>query len=1043
MPNHTIFNERPESQDRMIKIFQKMGYEYISRVDAEKMRGSKARVLFEDVLYDFLSKQRFIYKGKELPFSSGSIGKAIRELDVPINNGLAMTNKKIYDLICTGKSLEQNLPDGGLQSFDINYIDFENPGNNIFQVTDEFEVERSNGRFARPDIVLLINGIPVIVIECKKSGVDVMEGVKQNIRNWHPDYIPDLFKFAQLVIAVNPNKLLYGTCGTPAKHFVFWREDNKEWLNKMCNRYSPDGEVLEQDKAMISLLEQKRLLDIIRKFIIYDNNIKKVARYKQFFAVNKCMDRIKLKDDKNTRNGVVWHTQGSGKTITMIMLAKMIQRDKEIINPRFILVTDRKNLDKQIRDNFINTNMSPVRASTGKGLVNLIKDEGNSVITTVINKFETAIKQNFKNESDNIFVLIDEGHRTQYGRLNTYMNSVLPNAPKIAFTGTPLLSGKNKKKKKNTYKKFGPPIDSYTLEDAINDGVTVPLIYEGRVVPQNVSSEKIDEYLKYITAPLTKSEKQDLEKKWSRFKKLAQTEPRLKMVAFNLYEHFINYCKPKKRKAILTCSSRAYAVDMYYKLKPLVGINPAVVITPEVSAEGDGDDTSSKSFKKIADFFKKEVEPLYGNNIESYDDYITNTFKDPEGEIDLLIVKDKLLTGFDAPIASVLYIDKPMKDHNLLQAIARVNRLYDGKDFGLIVDYYGVFKKLNAALDLYTDEKSGFDQFDSEDIKDAIFGPVDEKRKLEKAYQKLWIIFEDIPKDENKSNVWQECLKNPEVRKKFYEKLNEYSKLVDLMFASYELFKLVGNDQAEIYRKELLHFTKLRAAVSLRYNDSVDFSKYEDGIKELLDTYVNANDATIVVEPLYILDKGRMIEQLEKLGGSKEAKADAIRTRMTAEINTMQHDDPIIFLEFSERINKTLEEYLKDRDSDAYYSSMEKMAEDFREGRIVNDYPASIDNDSDAKSFYGATCKIIRKKTDIDIDDEMEEKLALLSINIKKTVSNNAKRDWRNSIIVIRKMKGELDDDIFDFIEEHNIDIDIDTIDLILDELIMVAKKRF
>lgn len=1038
MPDYGIFNERPESQERIIKLLQKMGYQYISRSEAEQKRKSKANVLFKDEIFNFLQNQSFSFNGREMQFSGDSIVKAIREIDLPIANGLAMTNKRIYDLICAGKSLEQTLEDGSIQSFDIKYIDFENPENNIWQVTDEFEVERSNGKYVRPDIVIMINGLPLAVIECKKSSVDVMKGVYQNIRNWQPDYIPNLFKFVQIIGAANPNKFLYGTCGTPSNYYTFWREENKEWLDNLCKEMSPDGQIIEQDKTTISLFSKERILDIIRNFIIYDNNVKKIARYKQYFAVHKCMNRIKLKDGENTRNGVVWHTQGTGKTIIMIMLAKMLQRDKEIKNPRFVLVTDRKNLDKQIRDNFINTSMRPVRANTGRGLVDLIKDKGNSVITTVVNKFEIAISQNFKNEDKNIFLLIDEGHRTHYGKLNTYMRKVLPNAAKIAFTGTPLI----KDRKKSTYKKFGPLIDPYTLEDAINDGVTVPLVYEGRVIPQKVTSKKIDDHLKQIIAPLNKEQADDLKRKWSQFIRLAQTEQRLAMIAFDLYEHFTKYCKPKNFKAMVTCSSRAFAIDLYNKLKNFDGINPAVVITPENVPEGEDDDISSTSIKKISKFFKEKIEPLYGTNYELYEDYARNTFIDPEGEIDLLIVKDKLLTGFDAPIASVLYIDKSMKDHTILQAIARVNRLYDNKDFGLIVDYYGVFKKLNEAIDLYNDEKSGFNQFDEEDIRGAIFGPVDEKNNLIKAHKELWDIFAGIDRNEKRSNVWQERLENIDTRKVFYEKLSTYSKLVDLMFSSFELFDLVGLKDSEMYKNDLIHFTKLRAAVSLRYNDSVDFTKYEDSVKELLDTYVQANDAQIIVEPLYILDEDKMNRQLEKLG-SKKAKAEAIKTRLKEEIISRQHDDPIMFLEFSERINKTLETYMKDRDSEAYLNSMEKIAENFREGRTVYTYPTCIENDSDAKSFYGAIKKVLEKNNNINMNVEMEEKYAQLSIQIKKAVENNAKRDWRDSVIVNRKIVSELDDLIFDFIEKNNLEISVDVIDILLDEFMMVAKKRY
>ncbi len=807
----------------------------------------------------------------------------------------------------------------------------------------------------------------------------------------------------------------------------------------MCNI---EGNMQEQDRLIISMFTKKRMLDLIKNFIIYDNNVKKIARYKQYFAVKKSMERLNGEDGEDKKGGVIWHTQGSGKTLTMVMLVKAIQRDKDIINPRFLLVSDRKNLDKQMRDNFVNTSMQPVRASTGKGLVKLLEEEYHTVVTTIINKFETAVKQKFVNESDKIFILIDEGHRSQSGRLNTYMTHVLPNATKIAFTGTPLLGGS---KKKSTYNTFGKLIDAYTIEDANEDGVIVPLVYEGRVIPQKVKSTKIDDYLKFILEPFNESQKEDLKQKWSRFVPLAQTKQRLDMVAFDLYEHFKGYCGRNNFKAMLTCSSRASAVDMYYKLKTLDGINPAVVITNNPTSEGEGDDTSSQALKKIASFFKREIEPMYGNNLEAYEDYVRGNFTDEEGDINLLIVKDKLLTGFDAPVAGVLYIDKSMKDHTLLQAIARVNRVYKNKAFGLIVDYYGVFKKLTTALDLYTDVDSGMVKFDEEDLKDVIFGPEDEKNKLKIAHDELWGIFTSISKDETNSNVWQERLNddNKEDRKLFYEKLRVYAKRVDLLFSSYEIFKAVGYEEAEKYRNDLLHFTKLRAAVSLRYNDSVDFSQYEDSIVELLNTYVEANDAQIIVEPLNIMDKDRMDEQLEKFSDNKKAKADAMRTRMIAELETSRHDDPARYLEFSERINKTLEEYRRERDDDKYFNSIERIAEDFREGRTNIHYPHNIENDSDAKAFYADICKTIESDTEVKLDDDFRYKVGELSLQVKTTILDIAKRDWRSSNIVIRKMEGAIDDVLFDFLDENELDFEIETIDKMIEEISLIAKKRF
>lgn len=1053
MPSHTIFNERPESQDRALKVLEKLGYQFVPRSDAEQKRGSRRAVLFEGELEAFLSKRIYPYGSEKRYFSGGAIATAVRAMDLQAAPDLYANNKSVYEMLCSGKSLEEALPDSTKQSFDIDFIDFDHPENNLFQVTDEFEVERADGKFARPDIVVLVNGIPLVVIECKKSSVDVIEGVTQSIRNWGNDYIPQLFYYTQLVIAANPDKVMYGTCGTPAKHFVSWHEDDKVWLSDWCRKCSPDGQIKEQDRALISLLHPERLLDLIRNFIVYENNTKKIARYKQYFAVKKCMDRISLKDDVGTRNGVVWHTQGSGKTLTMIMLTKMILResmqpDSPIRSPRFIMVTDRINLDKQIRDNFIKTKMSPHRAKTGKGLIELLADEGNTVITALVNKFESAMKQNYHNDSANIFLFIDEGHRTQYGKLNTYMRSVLPNAAKIAFTGTPLLSKPKSTAKedidsaKNTYTKFGPSIDKYTLQDAIDDSVIVPIIYEGRVVPQKVTSKQINDHLKYITIGLSDEARKDLEAKYSRFVAIAQTKQRLNMVAFDLHEHFITYVKPKGFKAILTCASRAAAVEMYYLLKSLGGITPAVVITPNAQKEGVDEENTTETNKVIAEFFRREVDPLYKNNYETYEDAVTGAFVDEAGDVDLLIVKDKLLTGFDAPIASVLYVDKPLKDHTLLQAIARVNRVYNNKDFGLIVDYIGIFKKLNSALDLYNDEKSGMNGFESTDINNAISAASEEKTRLAETHNALWKIFDGISKNETSANIWQERLRRFEVRNDFYTKLAFFAKQVDFLYTSYDLFDAVGFSKSEEYRQDYLFFKKLKDSVALRFNDRVDFSQYEDGIRQLLNTYVNAEDVKTVIEPLDILNKDKMEEQLARLG-SKEAKAEAIQTRQVEILEGKRYDDPMLYMTFMERINKTINEYLAERNSEKYLSQMERMADDYREGRSAITYPEVIMDDGTAKTFFGAVNSGVTKSIGKAPCDNMDEALGCLALEIKKIVAEHAKRDWRDNVVVHRTIKKHLDDLLFTFIEDNELKWSLDTIDIIIDEVMMAAKKVY
>ena len=566
-------------------------------------------------------------------------------------------------------------------------------------------------------------------------------------------------------------------------------------------------------------------------------------------------------------------------------------------------------------------------------------------------------------------------------------------------------------------------------------------MYEGRVIPQEVTSQQINEHLKHITVGLTEDARKDLEVKYSRFVALAQTEQRLNMIAFDLHEHFVHYVRPKRFKAMLTCSSRAEAVQLFYKLRGLGGITPAVVITPNSAKEGDDETNTPQSLKTIAEFFRKEVDPLFKNNYDAYEDSVTGRFTDPDGDVDLLIVKDKLLTGFDAPIAAVLYVDKKLQDHTLLQAIARVNRVYTDKDFGLVVDYIGIFKKLNSALDLYSDEQSGMNLFDRTEIQSAIATINDEKTKLEALYQELWDIFDGIDRNETSANVWQERLREYDLRRDFYEKLSAFAKMVDFLYSSYELFEQVGFERAEMYRKDYLFFKKLKDSVTLRFNDSVDFSRYEDGIRQLLNTYVHAKDAKTLIEPLDITNKEKMQEQLARLG-SDEAKAEAIQTRQVEVLESQRYVDPIRYMTFMERINKTLQDYQEERNGEKYLSAMEKMAEDYRTGRSSVEYPENIVDDGDAKSFYGAVCAGIKKSLDGQ-ETEPSELLGKLALDIKAIIVSHAKRDWRDNVIVHRNMKKALDDLLFDYMEDQKLDWPLDTIDIIIDEIMMVAKKGY
>lgn len=1043
MPNHQIFNERPESQDRALKELQAIGYQYIPRAEAEQKRGHLSHVLFPDVLREFLASQSFTYRGMKTPFPDDAIGEAIRDLDTPLERGLMFSSKAIYDRLIYGKSCDVNLYDGNTQSFDISYIDWEHPDNNIWQVTDEFSVERPNGKYARPDIVLFVNGIPLVVIECKKSSVDVEEGVKQNVRNWQPDYIPQLFKFAQLVLAMNPEAVKYGTAGTKQEFYCKWHEEDVQWQAEAAKRYVNDGHITEQDKVIVSMLSKKRFLDLIRFYILYDSGIKKVARYQQFFGVENAMRRVHGEDNCPNRGGVIWHTQGSGKSLTMVMLVKRIMADRQEKNPRFLLVCDRLNLIKQLRDNFVHTGMNPVEATTGRGLVSLLRDRANTLIATTINKFEAAAKSRTKIMDENIFLLIDESHRSHTGEFHNMMNEVLPNAFKIGFTGTPLL----RKDQSNTYLKFGKQIgNSYRFEDGIRDGVIVPLVYDGRIIPQNVTSDKIDDYLKRILAPLTEPQKEDMRRKWSSFVHLAQTEQRLSMIAFDIHEHFLNYCKPRGFKAMAAVSSRALAVQLERAINSLGGVNAAAMICDDsVSVEGDEGTVTSNDKAIIREFFKKEVEPRFGTKYDAYEEYVKDNIRGGE-DIDIVIVQSMLLTGFDAPSLGVLYIDKPMKEHSLLQAIARVNRIAAGKDFGLIVDYWGLFGNLNSAMEMYSDDQSGLSGYDPVDIADSIATAAEGREKLKQAHKALWEFFCDASFDQNNPRAWvaffekEDISEGERLRKEFYSRLAAFSKMMTMAVGNYSMYQSVGFEQMQKYKADLLFFQKLRSALMMVYQEKVAFSKYEDGIRSLLNTFVTSEPVEIVVEPVAIHDKAAMDKQLEEVEGQK-AKAAYIHTRIVSELESRRYEDPMLFKRFSERIRETIAEYRNSRDENVYLASMKKMAEDLRQGFTGHSYPAAIVNDSDAKAFYGVVADTLKQYGEDSL--EFDDAIGKLALNIKQVVQSLARVDWRTSTPIHKKMNQAVEDLLWDFCDEFGIDLPIDKLDILIESAIKTAMSRY
>ena len=1021
-----VDNEINTSQRPAIEVLKKLEYEYKTKEENKNLRNNiLTDVIFKDILAKKLNEiNSYEYKGEKYKFSASTIGQAIKDLNEDLVTGLISTNEKIYDLLTLGKSYQENMVDGTKRSFDIKYIDFEHPENNDFYVTEEFSVLRMNGKdYARPDIVLFVNGIPLAVIECKDVSVPIIQGISQNIRNQKPNYIPQLFKFIQIVMAANKNETKYATCGTPDKFWSTWNEQYIEKQNELLSKTVIGRQVTKQDRDIISLFEKERFLELIKDFIIFEAGTKKICRYQQYFAVKAMLERIK--HDK--KGGVVWHTQGSGKSITMVYITKKLMEDKEIQNPRVVIVTDRVDLDKQIHKTFNRIGVEAARATTGNNLTELIKNEKIRVITTVVNKFETVVKSGVSVETPNTFILVDEGHRTQYGEINRRMQEVFKGAIYISFTGTPIM-----KRDRNIFDKFGGLIHKYSLDDALKDKAIVPLIYEGKMVDQEVSKEAIDMRLDMLSRNLTPEQKMAVMKKWSRFEKVASSEQRLELIAWDIASNYNQTLKGTGFNAMLACNKKIEAVKYYNIFRDeFPELEVAVVISPPDMREGEGsiDEDTNDIVKK---FYINAISNY--KNEEEYEETIKSKFIN--GDIDILIVVDKLLTGFDAPKASTLYLDKQIKEHNLLQAIARVNRLCDGKDYGYIVDYRGLLGELDKALTMY--QEAGLEEFNEEDIKSSVYYIDTEINNMFQAYEKLKDIFKDI-RNKNDLEEYEILLEDEKIRKDFYDKLCKFGSMLGIILPSDQAYYKIGKERISELRKALAFYQKLRATVKLRYSETIDHKEYEAKMQKLLDNYVVAKEMMRITEPVDITDAEKFDNELEKMGTDR-GKADAIRTRLTKTISEKSKEDPAYYKKFSTRIEETIEAYRNRRITDGeYLQKMQNIKEDFRKGNSGIVYPSNITTEN-SRAFYGVIYdKLIpRMKENTNI-----EEIGEIALTIQREIESKIKRDWHYNTDIHNEIAQAIDDTIFMYATRKNISLDLEELDKLIDEIINIALMKY
>lgn len=1018
------------SQRPALALFEVMGYTYISPADCDKQRGSRYHVLLRDILRGQLRRlNRYVYAGAENEFSAANIERAMEDLDEPLTDGLVRTSEKIYDALLLGKSYPETVGDGKMLSFNLRYIDWDNPQNNVFHVTEEFAVDsRDRQHNARPDIVLFINGIPFAVIECKAPHIPVDEAVGQMIRNQQAAYIPQLFKFAQLVVATNKNAVKYATVGTPKKFWSVWKEQDDEWLQTRLKALVPDRMPTEQDRNTVSLFSRERVFELIRYFILFDANVKKVCRYQQFFAVREIMKTIAESDEHgNRQSGVIWHTQGSGKSLTMVMLAKYILMELRDCHPRVVIVTDRKELDAQIAATFAHTRLTPARATSGRHLVELVNSARADVITSIINKFNTVERQEVKNPSRDIFVLVDESHRSNYGLMATRMRSVFPNACYIGFTGTPLM-----KSEKNTMARFGRLIHKYTIRDGVEDGAIVPLIYEGRFVEQKVDEENIDLWFKQTTRRLTEAQREDLRRKWSSIRRLTSTDARIKRIALDISEHFIEGYKDTGFKAMLATNYKRDAIRYLQCFEQFGDLNCAVVISPPDMREGV-DDVDEGADDLVVSFWSKMMRQ-YGD-ADRYEEAIKNKFCD--GEIDILIVCSKLLTGFDAPLCQVLYIDKELKEHGLLQAIARTNRLHEGKDYGLIVDYRGLIEKLDTAMDMYSG--AGLENFDGGDLKGVVVDVMSAIGNLRSAYTQLVELFAPVGSISDAEAV-EVFLADDKARQEFYTLLCAFGRALHLVLNAEQAYNALGKEERQKYQDTFIFFSKVRRSVKLQYCDAIDNAEYEPLMQNLLDTHLSVAGLKKITSPIDILNKDDFEKELEELG-SLRSKADAIASRMTRSISEKHDENPAYYDSFSKRIRDALALYREKVISEAeYLAKMRTIMGDYHAGRSTVSYPERIKNNVHAQAFFGVLTALFDEVEDERITPDF---VAEVSEEITKIVASHSRVDWTNNKTIHDRISQDIDDLFYKYEKEHGLKLSFDLIDKIIDNVKTVALRRF
>lgn len=983
---NNIGKSERESQNRIIQLFKnELQYTYLGNWEDKP----RSMPIEENLLLDFLINSQ--------GYSTIVANKAVLELvkaATNVSSGLYDANKEVYKLLRYGVAVREEL---GEQKERAWFINWKEPHKNNFAIAEEVTVTGQHSK--RPDIVIYVNGIALGIIELKNSRKGVEWGIRQNLDNQKPMFIQKFFSTMQYVLAGNDTQgLRYGTIETTEKYYLQWKEEtNKKF------EYSID-------KHLYLMCQKDRFLELIHDFVVFDKGTKKLCRPNQFFGIKAAHKNVHSK-----QGGIIWHTQGSGKSLTMVWLTKWIREN--IDNSRILIITDREELDDQIEKLFLGVEENIYRTKSGKDLISKLNNTSPWLIASLVHKFgrnseegdfdgyieelKKSLPSDFRAKG-NIYVFVDECHRTQSGKLHDAMKLLLPEALFIGFTGTPLL----KKDKQKSIEVFGPYIgEPYKFDEAVADGVVLDLLYEARDVEQFVTDQQsIDDWFDAETKGLTDSAKIDLKRKWGTMQKVLGSKSRLEKIVFDIVKDF--KIKPRlstgEGNAMLVSSS-VYNACKYYEIFQNAGFKECAIITSYNPHHGDTKGEETGESTPTEKLLKYEVyqKMLNGKTTEDFEDQAKTQFIKEPAKMKLLIVVDKLLTGFDAPSATYLYIDKSMQDHGLFQAICRVNRVdNEDKEYGYIVDYKDLFKSLQRSITDYT--SGAFDEYDLDDVKGLLSDRYEvSKDRLENALETVIALCEPVHPQDEPSFIRYFCgnTENPEDIKETAERRVTLYKSVVALIRAYanianEMHKIGYTEQeAEKIKLQVQFYSDLRETIKQASGDYVDLKRFEPGMRQLMDMYLDAKSSKKIsdFENKSLVDLILHVsEPPEPYGNkrSKEAVAETIENNVRKVIIEETQTNP----KYYEKMSKLLDELIKQRKEEtiAYQEYLEKikqLASDVSNPMGKTDYPISLNS--------------IAKRNIFDNLNNDE----ILALAIDNVIKSNKLDGWRDGGLKEKKLR--------------------------------------